>query len=364
MTVYFGENLKRLRKEKNITQETLADYLGVSFQAVSKWERGETYPDITMLPSLSAFFDVSVDDLLGIDKAKKEQKIREYLEIYDTMRLKDLSVTFQKFQRAVKEFPGEFRILIRYMELLTEEKDCISSPDYEKTSQELVSIYQAIQSHCTDDSIRIWSKRLLCRHLFKKYDCTMPHDEKYRAQGESIIREMPSLTDTREYLSMMFHRDTSTYYEVLRGTMEELLYLLQNAIISYCYYDESFTPAYKIEVISHMNGLFHRICSDGNYGKNRIHLVYNYGHLGHLYFESGDRENAIRYLRLCAEYARKCDELSDTSERAAWFYERENCFRDMSMCKRMRGLMTEHYPLSDDFKATPEFQKIISLLAD
>lgn len=41
MTIYFGENLKNLRKEKDLTQETLADYLGVSFQAISKWERGE-----------------------------------------------------------------------------------------------------------------------------------------------------------------------------------------------------------------------------------------------------------------------------------------------------------------------------------
>ena len=75
MTIYFGENLKRLRKEKELTQETLADFLGVSFQTISKWERGETYPDITMLPIISRFFNTTVDDLLGVDKAKKEEKI-------------------------------------------------------------------------------------------------------------------------------------------------------------------------------------------------------------------------------------------------------------------------------------------------
>ncbi len=46
MNIYFGENLKKLRKSKNLTQDALADFLGMSFQAVSKWERGETYPDI------------------------------------------------------------------------------------------------------------------------------------------------------------------------------------------------------------------------------------------------------------------------------------------------------------------------------
>ena len=46
MTIYFGENLKKLRKSKGLTQEDLADFLGMSFQAISKWERNETYPDI------------------------------------------------------------------------------------------------------------------------------------------------------------------------------------------------------------------------------------------------------------------------------------------------------------------------------
>ena len=65
MTIYFGENLKRLRKEKELTQENLSEIFGVSFQTISKWERGETYPDITMLPVISSYFNVekqSFDD--------------------------------------------------------------------------------------------------------------------------------------------------------------------------------------------------------------------------------------------------------------------------------------------------------------
>ena len=87
MTVYFGENLKKLRKSKDLTQEALADFLGMSFQSISKWERSETYPDITMLPTIASFFGVTVDSLLGTDMIEKEKKINEYCEKYSRFTL-------------------------------------------------------------------------------------------------------------------------------------------------------------------------------------------------------------------------------------------------------------------------------------
>lgn len=360
MNIYFGGNIKRLRKERDLTQEGLADLLGVSFQAVSKWERGERYPDISLLPVIADFFNTTVDDLLGVDKAKKEQKIKEYLELYGEMRLKNRPLAFREFKKAVKEFPGDFRILVRYMELLKEENDSVLLPDYEKTSKELMSIYEKIQNHCTDDSIRIWSKHLICDHLMCKYDC-LGYDEKYRQQAESIISTLPAMCDSREYLSLM-NKDISKWYEIRENTIEELLYLLQNTIISYCYYDDNFTPEYKINVIKHMNELFKIVDSDDNYSKNRMHMIYNYGHLGHLYFELGDKESAIKYLKISAEYAKKFDENPDVSERVYRFYENGKDFLEMNMCERMRNLMTEFYVLSDDFKAATEFQEILSIL--
>lgn len=50
MELIIGEKLKNLRRSKDLTQEEVATHLGISFQAISKWERGEGYPDITMLP--------------------------------------------------------------------------------------------------------------------------------------------------------------------------------------------------------------------------------------------------------------------------------------------------------------------------
>lgn len=74
MTIYLGENLKNLRKARGITQEAFANYLGVSFQAVSKWERNGSYPDITMLPEIAEFFSVTLEELLDVNREEKERE--------------------------------------------------------------------------------------------------------------------------------------------------------------------------------------------------------------------------------------------------------------------------------------------------
>ena len=75
MQISIGENLKRLRKSRDMTQEELAARLSVSFQAVSKWERGDTYPDITMLPALANFFCVTTDELIGMEDINKRESM-------------------------------------------------------------------------------------------------------------------------------------------------------------------------------------------------------------------------------------------------------------------------------------------------
>lgn len=71
--LYLPANLKKYRILKDLTQEEVAEFLGITAQSVSKWERGESYPDITFLPALANIFETSVDLLIGMDTIRAEE---------------------------------------------------------------------------------------------------------------------------------------------------------------------------------------------------------------------------------------------------------------------------------------------------
>lgn len=77
MELYVSKNLKRLRKERGMTQDELARRLNMSFQSVSKWECGESEPSLSMLPIIACLFNVSTDEIYGMDKIKRQQRIDE-----------------------------------------------------------------------------------------------------------------------------------------------------------------------------------------------------------------------------------------------------------------------------------------------
>lgn len=72
-----ADKLKELRKAKSVSQEKLAEYLGISFQAVSKWETGVTSPDITLLPDIARYYGITVDELLQVEKIDEKAYFEE-----------------------------------------------------------------------------------------------------------------------------------------------------------------------------------------------------------------------------------------------------------------------------------------------
>ncbi len=100
MLICLGENIRSLRMANGITQEQFGYELGVSAQAVSRWENGATYPDITMLPMIADFFDVTLDELMGrgreIDISERESFFKNMREMCHRGEIADVLEAYDK----------------------------------------------------------------------------------------------------------------------------------------------------------------------------------------------------------------------------------------------------------------------------
>jgi len=75
--INIARTIVKMRREKGLTQEDIANYIGVSKASVSKWETGQSYPDITFLPQLATLFNISIDELMGYEPQMSKEDIRK-----------------------------------------------------------------------------------------------------------------------------------------------------------------------------------------------------------------------------------------------------------------------------------------------
>ena len=106
--IYLPENLKKYRVLKDLTQEDVAEYLGITAQSVSKWERGESYPDITFLPALANIFETSVDLLIGMDTIRAEEtRYNIHKKAVEYQRSGDYDLAEKTYRDALLIYPNK-----------------------------------------------------------------------------------------------------------------------------------------------------------------------------------------------------------------------------------------------------------------
>ena len=356
MTIYLSENIKRLRREKELTQETLAEFLGVTFQSVSNWERGESYPDITILPEIASFFKVSIEELLGINKAEDEEEIKKLLEEYDN--LTDNKLIKESIYHLKDKYPNDFRVRLRYMSYLIFFDNAVSN------AKKIESLYQNIQNNCTKDSIRICAKRFYIHYLE-----LLARDENSDvtfADCEKIINEMPRMRDGREMYFNCYPESHPKRDELIQEAIEEEICLLDNTMFRYLS-DDRYSLEFRIALAEKAMEFFRFIYDDGNYSRMWRVMLYNHGNLGLHHYELGDFKNTLENFRKMAELAVKFDSMDRITVMHSVMFEGKefdkHTLGSTYIAKmQVRELLTEKYPLSDEFKSTPEFKDILSML--
>ena len=119
MKLYISENIKKLRQSKGLTQEELADQLGVSFQSVSRWENAISYPDIELIPEIAEFFEVSTDALMGVEKATVEQNRAVDLKKIRTDEFNSMDEKLEYLREMHRKYPHDAETLIHLIYALS-----------------------------------------------------------------------------------------------------------------------------------------------------------------------------------------------------------------------------------------------------
>lgn len=373
MQLELGKRIRELRRRDGRTQEDLAEAIGVTSQAVSRWEANGGYPDMEMIPSIANYFGITIDELFGVDMVKNEEEILEIVDKFDNGKYKGSDGSLSFMAEAYHKYPSDFRILVRYMHSLI--NDNVDAGDYLKNKKEIFTIYDKIQNYCTNDAIRMYAKNLMI-HYFKPL-IRVENSGVTERDMYNLIEEMPAIPDSKEYLMSYMPPDVEKVEKGCQNLFDKLMYYFNNTIshFSRSYMLTGVEPTEDqiqraVEALELTVKIFDLVYTDGNYGVCWRVAIYNYGYLGQYYHKLGNDKKALENLKKCAELAKYFDEMPNITERTALLFKGTTVnkqediaiFLDTSVCKQMTNRMLNDYPLSDEFKATPEFRKIIGIM--
>lgn len=128
--IHLAKCIAKKRREMNITQEELASYIGVSKAAVSKWESENSLPDITLLPRLASYFNISIDKLIGYEpQMTKEEIRRQYLYFKGILGTKPFLDVQMELDEKIKKYYSCFPFLLQMTVLLMNHYDAAEIPE-------------------------------------------------------------------------------------------------------------------------------------------------------------------------------------------------------------------------------------------
>lgn len=330
MNIRIGENIRQLRRRDGRTQEDLSEALGVSPQAVSRWELNSGYPDMELIPTIANYFHVAIDELFGY-RDNREEKIQKIIENADDL-LKPTGMTLGKgrlspevcegieaLKRAADEFPNEPRILVRLGEALhklgwheyggfVKYEDGMLVDDPERNSknlrwQEALRIYERLlKSDPSPDEREAASVGMV--YLYGR----MGEYEKAR----EIVNSQSPMQNCREML--MPH--TARGGEQVRYMGERVIKLLQWIYLSLS--DSIFAVRditksdYAVKIRLAVLNLYESVFSDDRFGFCHYYAAGLYRDLSNYEAENGNIEKALEYFDNEFENVRAyCGYLSD-----------------------------------------------------
>ena len=213
----FGTNLKQLRKEKNLTQEELAECLGVSPQTVSKWENNLSMPDISALPVMADYFGISLDSFLLHNADQRDKEMKDFAkhihELADSGNMAEAYTT-------LKEAMGKWALSASMNHLMSWAAYQLSKEKDGEMRQQLLE--EALMY--ADRAIRLDGGETARTAQAKMTKCFCMVDLGRRAEAIKVANNLPSMYSSRERVLAKISEaaDKAKYVEALLQNLDEL----------------------------------------------------------------------------------------------------------------------------------------------
>ena len=204
-----GKIIRERRKELSLTQEQLADRLGVSAPAVHKWEKGSTYPDITTLPALARVLKTDLNTLLSFEEDLTDEEIAHFVNDLEHMIKEDRYETaFQRAMDMIHQYPTCEKLIYTTIFYLDGARFLHDVPEPDAYTEHFLPFYQRM-SHSQTPEIREAALSMLISHYRNRKDFT---------RAEELIHTLPSPSsgiDKEEHLAALYTQQEK-YEQALR----------------------------------------------------------------------------------------------------------------------------------------------------
>ncbi len=297
MDINLKDKLRSLRVGKGITQEALANHLGITPQSVGKWERGEGFPDITLLPKIAFFFDVTIDELLSVDQIRIEETISEYQRQSKICRQNgENQKNLEIWEKAYSEFPNDCRVIEGLMQAIN--RDAVY-PCPKAEAERIIALGEELLQRSNDTEQRKSAIQLLC-YTYENID--MEKALYYADMGGSFHT-------TKDDLRCAILDGE----EGVEACQSYIMSLIRTAAMTATgmIYKAPFSPEEAIEAYTFAIDILKRLFSDGNVGFGAYDLSRYYCGIAFRYAEMNDSENTLKALEECAWYSVIAAELKD-----------------------------------------------------
>ena len=327
MQLDLGQKIRELRRRDGRTQEALAEALGVTSQAVSRWEANGGYPDMEIIPSIANYFGVSIDELFGYHN-DRESKIDAIIKRIDSFSIKSrgddewVDECLTILREGLAEFPQNERLLLtladtlweagwrRHREWLYYDDEGFIQYDYDHHKKnvywaECIKVCEYLAENTKDNSIFTRAIALLV--------------PLHRTYGEidkaiSYAKRMPKLQQSQEFLlteatdgKLEAEYIGEFLLESARQFSEQLVFGLITNI-------KNFESDMPIEKVKGVIAIFNLICDDGNMGVHHDFVYKLYLYLSRLEWERGYHDDAFISLDQALKHAKAFEKLFDKSE--------------------------------------------------